>query len=93
MANSKLKAFVVFCNRVVGETVKAKDFNDLLENRVTNKLRIFWSEIKFKDEDGNTICIERRFMDEDGMSFEECVEDFKLHASEDDLSEEILTTR
>lgn len=88
---STLKSFGVFCNRIVGEKVKAKDFTDLIENRLSKRLKNFWSEIKFQDDDGNTIVINREFLDEQGMSFDEVVSDWLVNASEDDLQEVIQT--
>lgn len=85
----KLNVFTVFCNRITGEKVKAKDFDDLIENRMSKRHKEFWSEVKFKDEDGETITINREFLDEQGMTFEEVVNDWKSFASEEELQEEI----
>ena len=86
-----LKSFGVFCNKIVGEKVKAKDFTDLIENRLSKRLKNFWSEIKFMDNYGNTIVINREFLDEQGMSFDEIVCDWLSNASREDLQEIIDT--
>lgn len=89
MARKKLMSFGIFCNRIVGERVKAVDFDDLLENRLSKRLKTFWSEIKFQDQDGNTICINREFLEDQGMSFDEVVADWKDNASPEELEEVI----
>lgn len=86
---NKLKVFTVFCSRITGEKLKANDFNDLIENRMSKRHKEFWSEVKFKDEDGETITINREFLDEQGMTFDEVVNDWKSFASEEELQEEI----
>ena len=60
--NSTLKTFAVFKNQLIGEIVKAKDFNDLLENRMNTKQKKFWSEIRFYDEEGNSIQIMKEYL-------------------------------
>ncbi len=81
MKNQKLQSFGVFCNRTVGERVKAIDFQDLLDNRMTNKQKRFWSEVKFTDTQERTICITQEFL-EQGMTFDEIVQDWITHNPE-----------
>lgn len=84
---NKLKVFMVLCNRIVGEEVKAKDFDDLIENKMSKRHKEFWSEVKFKDEDGDVISISREFIDEQGMTFDEVVSDWKQFASKEELQD------
>lgn len=72
---TQLKSFGIFCNRLFGERKKAIDFQDLLDNRMTKKQKEFWSQIKFQDNKGRTICITREFL-EQGMAFDEVVFDW-----------------
>lgn len=78
---------MVLCNRIVGEEVKAKDFDDLIENKMSKRHKEFWSEVKFKDEDGDVISISREFIDEQGMTFDEVVSDWKQFASKEELQD------
>jgi len=76
----KLQKFAVFCNLAYGEWRKAKDINDLF-NRMSKRQLAYWSHIEFKDEQDNTIHISRWLL-EQGMSIEDCINDWKLHCSD-----------
>lgn len=86
---TKLKTFGVFCNCITGYKVKAKNFEDLVKNRMTKRQKEFWSEIKYKDENENTIVIHREYLEEQGMTFDEIVQDYLEYASDEDLNEVI----
>ena len=77
--------FTIFCNRMVGETKLAKSVEDLIE-KMTKRHSNFWGVIKFKDEENRTISITREFMDDEGMTIEEIIED---HIEFGDLEEDI----
>ncbi len=73
-----LEKFAVFGHgRFIGEEFRAKDFADLINNRLPKRLNE-WMCIKFIDDQGRTISISSDFMDE-GMSFDECVDDWVQH--------------
>ena len=74
-----LTPFGVFKNQIIGEEVRAIDFQDLLNNRMTNKQKEFWSNVMFKDCEGRTIQITREFFDEQLMSESEIVADWIEH--------------
>jgi len=74
-----LTPFGVFKNQIIGEEVRAIDFKDLLNNRMTNKQKEFWSNVMFKDCEGRTIQITREFFDEQLMSESEIVADWIEH--------------
>ena len=73
---TKLKAFEVFCNRVIGETVKANDIQDLFDNRLLKRQEKFWSTVEFVDNENRNITITRHFMDDDGMTLDEVIQDW-----------------
>lgn len=74
----KLKPFSVSQNgMILGEVIKAKDLNDLLENRLSKKAKENWSLIQFVDSEDRSISIRREFLDE-GMSIEQIIEDWIL---------------
>lgn len=79
---AKLIKFAVFKNQMFGEEVRAKDFDDLLNNRMTKRQRKFWSNVKFTDSKGRNINISREFLEEQRMTFDEIVDDFIEHCSE-----------
>ena len=79
--------FTIFKNQIIGTSKYAKDFADLLENKFSNKEKIFWSHVQFKDSENRTIQITREYFEEQKMTFEECVNDWLAYG---DLNEEIL---
>lgn len=85
----RLIKFAVFCNRMCGQEVRALDFDDLLENRMTKKQKTFWSNVQFKDSQGRTINIAREFIDEQGMSFDEVFHDWIDNATQAELESKI----
>lgn len=85
----QLKKFGVFCSRVVGELVKAKDIHDLLENRLSKRLSEHWSSIQFKDEEGRTITIFRGHLDDFENNVEKTIQDFITFSSQDEFEETI----
>ena len=81
-----LTKFGVFCNQMIGQEVRAIDFQDLINNRMTNKQKAFWSNVMFKDSEGRTIQITREFFDEQLMTESQIVADWIEHG---DTEEEI----
>ena len=81
-----LTSFGVFCNTIIGEEVRAKDLDDLFDNRMTGRQKDFWSSVKFKQDD-QTIVITREFLDEQGMSIDDIIIDWELHG---DTEEDII---
>lgn len=80
--------FTIFKNQIIGVTKPAKDFTDLVENVMNKKEKEFWSHVQYKDDENRTIQITREFLEEQNMTFTECVEDWLLHG---DTQEEILS--
>jgi hypothetical protein len=72
---NKLKSFFIFCNQCWGEEIRAKDLNDLLENRLSKRHQNFWSSINFIDDEGQKIKIQKEFL-EQGMSIDEAIQDW-----------------
>ena len=85
---ARLIEYAIFKDRMFGEKLKAKNFDDLL-NRMNKKQKLYWSNVKFIDSEGHTINISREFL-EQGMTFDEIVLDWKLHCK-DFLDETIHT--
>lgn len=85
----RLTKFAVFCNRTIAEIVKAKDFDDLIENRMLKRQKEFWSSVNFKDDEDRTICITREFLDDQGMTFDEVVLDWLEFAEPSQLESPI----
>ena len=79
--------FTIFKNKLVGETKKANDVFDLLENTMTKNDKKFWSCVKFKDKNNKTIQITREFLDQ-GMSVECIIHDWVLNG---DLEDDIIS--
>jgi len=90
MARTKLITFAVFCNRMVGEKVKAIDFDDLTDSRMSKRHQKFWSNIMFMDSEGRTINVTREYLQQ-GMTFEEAVTDWIDYATPEQLEETIHT--
>lgn len=68
-----------------GKIVYAEDIHDLLGNKMSKADRKTWELIKYRDEQGRVICITREFMDDQGMTLEEVIDDWLEHGvSEDD---------
>lgn len=82
--------FTIFKNQFIGFTRRADNFDDLLNNVMTKRDKEFWSNIQFKDSHNRTINITREFL-EQGMTFDEVVYDWIDNATEDELTEEILS--
>ena len=92
MATRKLKtAFTIFCNQMFGETKRFFTLEECLES-MTKRHNKFWSNIKWKDEEGRTINFSREFFEEQGMSKEEIISDWLEHASKEELFEDTIYT-
>ena len=57
------------------ELVKAKDFDDLLDNRMQKRQLKSWQSISWIDADDNFIDIHRHFIDDEGMTRREAIDD------------------
>ena len=86
MEKKKHIKFAVFCNQMIGHIRKAPSVAEVIE-ALPKRVKTYWSSIQYKDEDGRTICITREFLEEQGMSIAEVIED---HLSFGDTKEEIL---
>ena len=82
-----MKIFV-FKNRMIGEPTNVSCLKQVIEN--PSKRFEHWSDIKYKDEIGNTICITKEFLDQ-GMTLDEVIEDYKQHASVEELESSLET--
>jgi len=71
--------FAVFVNQMVGEQKKAENIKDLLENKMNQRQKNFWTHVMFLNEDGETIQITREFLEEQGMLEHEIVQDWICH--------------
>jgi len=85
MATKNIK-FGVFCNQMIGHIRKAPSPAEVIE-ALPKRVKNYWSSIKYKDEEGRTIVITRYYMDEQGMTLAEVIED---HISHGDTEEDIL---
>ena len=79
---------VFLAGKSIGEIAYAENINDLLDNKMLKRWSN-WGVIKFKDDDGRTISVQRHYMDDDGMSAQEVIEDYHTYASLEDLEEDI----
>ncbi len=80
--------FTIFKNQIAGVTKAAENFTDLLENVMTKKELEFWSHIQFKDSENRTIQITREYLEEQNMTFEDCVADWLANG---DIEQEIYS--
>ena len=71
-------------DRIIGKVDEEEEF-------LHEEPKIEFRTIKFQDDDGNTIVVNREFLDEQKMSFEEIVSDWLSNADEDDLQQIIHT--
>jgi len=74
---------------MVGETKRFFTLEECLEN-MTKRHKKFWSNIKWKDEEGRTISFSREFFEEQGMSKEEVIQDWLDNATEEELFDETI---
>jgi len=85
----KNKRFGVFlAGNMIGEVAYAEDVHDLISNRMLKRWNN-WETIKYKDDDGKTVVVTRYFMDDDGMSVQEVIDDYYQNATSEDFEDEI----
>lgn len=85
----KNKRFGVFLSgNMIGEVAYAEDIHDLINNKMLKRWSN-WETIKYKDDDGKTVVVTRYFMDDDGMTVQEVIDDYYLNATEFDLEDDI----
>ena len=78
-----IKFGVFMQGRIVGELVRAKDFDDLMDNKILKRQKKSWMVVKFRDNEGRTISISEQFINE-GMTPQECIEDHIIFGDLDD---------
>jgi len=73
---TKLKSFsVCHSGLITGEFFKAKSVLNLME-RLPKSVRNNWETISFVDSENRNICVTREFMENDGMTIEETINDW-----------------
>lgn len=80
MNNNKLNIFKVIIG-ITSYDVKGKDFNDLLDNRLTKRQSIYWHNIEWI-QDGNIISIDRDTFEYSGWTREEMIQDCIINQKE-----------
>jgi len=86
MARKKHVKFGVFCNQIVGHIRKAPSVAEVIE-ALPKRVKEYWSSIKYKDEEGRIISITREYLEDQGMSIQEIIED---HIQFGDTTENII---
>lgn len=85
MATKNIK-FGVFCNQMIGHIRKAPSIEAVIK-ALPKKVKACWSSIKFIDGEGRTITITREYLEDQGMTILDVVEDWIEHG---DTTEEIM---
>ena len=88
---TKKTEFVVFCNKIIGESIKASSVQDAID-KMLKRQKEYWSTIEWRDEDGKRMVVTQEYLDQ-GMTLEEIIEDWKMHASSMDFDDIIITFR
>ena len=84
---AKTQKFGIFCNSIIGEMRRAESVEALMAG-MCKRHKEFWSNIMFRDADGNTINITREFLQQ-GMTIQEVCADWVENACPAQLGEEI----
>lgn len=85
---TKTQKFAIFTNSIIGEMRRAESIETLLAG-MCKRHKQFWSNIEFRDQDGNTINVTREFL-EQGMSVREVCADWIENACPAQLGDEII---
>jgi hypothetical protein len=74
---NKLKSFAV-CHTglILGEVFKAIDIHDLIQNKLPKRVLERWEIISFVDSENRNISVTREYIDEDGMTIDEVIQDW-----------------
>ena len=83
MAKKKHIKFAVFCNQMIGHIRKAPSVAEVIE-ALPKRVKTYWSNIQYKDEEGRTINISREYLQEQGMSIAEVIEDHLQYGDTED---------
>jgi len=83
MAKKKHIKFAVFCNQMIGHIRKAPSVAEVIE-ALPKRVQTYWSSIKYKDEEGRTICITKEYLEEQGMTIAEVIQDHLQYGDTDD---------
>jgi len=83
MAKKKHIKFAVFCNQMIGHIRKAPSVAEVIE-ALPKRVKTYWSSIKYKDEEGRTICITKEYLEEQGMTIAEIIQDHLDYGDTDD---------
>ena len=87
MKKTKQK-FVIFCTgNIIGELRRAWDLDDLMATMI-RRHNSLWSTIEWRDNDGRRVVLTRDFLIE-GMTVQECIDDWLTHAETADFEEPI----
>lgn len=84
MAKKKHIKFAVFCNQMIGHLRKAPSVAEVIE-ALPKRVQTYWSNIMYKDEEGRTINITREYLEEQGMTIEEIIQDHIEHGDTEDI--------
>ena len=81
--------FSINSGYIIGELAYADSIEDLLENKLLKRQHRSWQTIQYRDEDDDIIEITREFLDDQGMTLDEVVNDWKMHGQPEEEIEAI----